>query len=201
MNKTLKYLPLSGLLVVATLMASPTRAEFSYISPDLKAQAPVMTVAGEPLSQATNKIIPSGFSLSYGPKVTGAEKIQWPANKPWPEALKKGLGSAGLQYDRKDTNIVITRIPPAPKPKHSWNVQRGQLLSQVLNDWGKVSKTRIQFLTDRDWPIASSFAFSGTFENATTSLLKALSSSDPAPIGELTNNRKLLLILNQGSKK
>lgn len=188
---------LFGLVFICFPLTNEVKAEFAYIAPDLQTLAPVMTIQGEPLSAAVRKIIPEGFTVTYGPDVSPKEKIQWNSGKPWPETLKNSLTSANLQFNRQGTRVHITKRPTESSIHRNWNVKKGQRLSGVLSEWGKKAKVRIKFLTDRDWPIEANFQFEGDFESATKSLLIALSSSNPAPIGELRNNRELLLILNR----
>lgn len=189
----------SALMTIA--IATPSHAEFSYIGPNLLAQVPVMSISGVGLEQGINEIIPEGFSVSYAPGVKKTENIQWSLDRrgrsgqAWPDTLAAALKPAGLQFTRSGTKILISNRPLEKSIRRNWSVKKGQKLSDILDSWGELAKVRVRFLTDRDWPIAADHHFVGDFEDVTRMLLEALSDSTPAPVGELTNNRQLLLIL------
>ncbi len=188
------FLPAIAVICTISLFGpSPANAEFRYIAPDLLASAPVMTISGQPLKTAVRKIIPDGFTVTYGPGVSSEEKIEWQNGKPWPQALKDALRPADLEYERKGTEIIISKLPPKKPAKqikniskkspatlsnnsqnnspnngpnnwpNNWTVKKGDKLSAVLNEWGKANKTKVRFLTDRDWLIEEDYRFIGSF--------------------------------------
>jgi hypothetical protein len=79
---------------------------------------------------------------------------------------------------------------PLPLPE-SWTAERGQGLRKVLDEWSHRSHVEFDWLSEYDYPLQASVAFTGSFENAVRSLLTGFEGAHPQPVAELHSNPNL----------
>lgn len=89
----------------------------------------------------------------------------------------------------------------APEAPAVWEVAGGSTLAQVLGEWGKQAEVEVVMLTDRTYEIASSHRFTGAFEEAVRALLFGLGDLAYAPIGQMTQDGRVLAIHHRAPKR
>lgn len=87
----------------------------------------------------------------------------------------------------------------APVP--IWEVAGGMTLEEVLGQWGEAAGVEVVMLTDRVYEIASSHRFTGEFDEAVRALLFGLGDLAYAPIGQLSNDGKVLAIHHRAPQR
>ena len=94
---------------------------------------------------------------------------------------------------------VDVSAPAAPAPQvaadaglpESWTAERGESLRKVLDGWSRRSRVEFDWLSEYDYPLEASVAFTGTFENAVRNLLSGFEGAHPQPVAELHSNANL----------
>ena len=86
-------------------------------------------------------------------------------------------------------------------PVPIWEVAGGMTLEEVLGQWGEEAGVEVVMLTDRVYEIASSHRFTGEFHEAVRALLFGLGDLAYAPIGQLSNDGRVLAIHHRGPKR
>jgi len=86
---------------------------------------------------------------------------------------------------------------------NTWNAHKGQMLRDVLMDWGRRANVDVSWQAEYDYPFQASVSVGGTFEDAIRSLLVGFQDADPRPVGYLYNNQKagqrVLVIQTRGN--
>ena len=88
-------------------------------------------------------------------------------------------------------------VEPAPAPAQVWEVAAGSTLSEVLREWGEQADVEVVVLTDRVYEIVSSHRWTGEFSDAVRVLLFGLGDLAYAPIGEMTEDGRVLVIYHR----
>ena len=86
-------------------------------------------------------------------------------------------------------------------PVPIWEVAGGMTLEEVLGRWGEEAGVEVVMLTDRVYEIASSHRFAGEFHEAVRALLFGLGDLAYAPIGQLSNDGRVLAIHHRGPER
>ena len=89
-------------------------------------------------------------------------------------------------------DVVVEADPP-----QVWEVSAGSTLSTVLRQWGERADVEVVMLTDRVYEIVSSHQFTGEFSDAVRVLLFGLGDLAYAPIGQMTEDGKVLAIYHR----
>ena len=117
--------------------------------------------------------------------------------RPVPEAgevaAAKGVGrDLPARADVAAAGESASRAPQsAPK---RWRVVGGSTLAAILADWGSRADVEVVMLTDREYRIESSHTFAGEFGDAIRALLSGLGHLPYAPVGELLDNGRTLVV-------
>jgi hypothetical protein len=122
---------------------------------------------------------------------------------------------ASLPYQAGREPRSLTLAPPQPSPPslpalpassevlfgnngvapvsvtESWTAERGENLRKVLEGWARRANVEFDWLSEYDYPLEASVAFSGTFENAVRGLLTGFEGAHPQPVAELHSNANL----------
>lgn len=100
-----------------------------------------------------------------------------------------------LTLEKLNTDSHITRTP-LPQ----WQGLKGSTLRVVLEQWTRQASIDLEWGTEFDYPLLTSFDISGTFEEALKKLLDAFSESNPRPYGRLHRNgaHSILVIQTRG---
>ena len=92
----------------------------------------------------------------------------------------------------REEDMVVE--PAAPQV---WEVAGGSTLSDVLREWGERADVEVVMLTDRVYEIVSSHRFTGGFSDAVRVLLFGLGDLAYAPIGQMTQDGRVLAIYHR----
>lgn len=99
---------------------------------------------------------------------------------------------------------VTAAVPAQNHMNQTWVAHKGQMLREVLMDWGRRANIDVSWQAEYDYPFQASVSVMGTFENATRSLLAGFQDADPKPVGYLYNNQtagqRVLVIQTRGNK-
>lgn len=81
-----------------------------------------------------------------------------------------------------------------------WQAIKGATLRQVLEQWTRQASVDLEWGTEFDYPLLTSFRAEGAFEDALKKLLDAFSESTPRPYGRLHRNggHSVLVIQTRG---
>ena len=82
-------------------------------------------------------------------------------------------------------------VPGSPMVTDSWTADRGETLRKVLEGWSRRANVEFDWLSEYDYPLEASVAFSGGFEGAVRSLLMGFENAHPQPVAELHSNSNL----------
>jgi hypothetical protein len=85
---------------------------------------------------------------------------------------------------------AMTVTTPA-SVSESWTADRGDMLRKVLEIWCRRSNVEFDWLSEYDYPLEASVAYSGTFESAVRNLLTGFENAHPQPVAELHSNAGL----------
>lgn len=108
-------------------------------------------------------------------------------------AAAKGVG--GDLPTRADVAAAEERVNRAPQSEQKrWRVVGGSTLAAILADWGSRADVEVVMLTDREYRIESSHTFAGEFGDAIRALLSGLGHLSYAPVGELLDNGRMLVV-------
>ena len=91
------------------------------------------------------------------------------------------------------SDVTRTTLP-------QWQALKGSTLRHVLEQWTGKARVDLEWGTEFDYPLLTSFDISGTFEEALKKLLDAFSESNPRPYGRLHRNgaHSVLVIQTRG---
>ena len=113
------------------------------------------------------------------------------------EVIEEALGGAVAEEEvvvaaaRGDAELEAEVVP-------IWAVAGGTTLEEILGQWGEEAGVEVVMLTDRVYEIASSHRFTGEFQEAVRALLFGLGGLAYAPIGQLSNDGRVLAIYHRG---
>jgi len=89
---------------------------------------------------------------------------------------------------------------PAPAPVHAaWVVREGESLQAVLRDWTEREGWKLVWNSEYSYQLSSSAKFDGDFIQATTELLKSMSTVRPLVTGSFYQGNKTLVVGNDSS--
>jgi len=149
---------------------------------------------------------------SYDKKRKGAEKIKpilpalsvpsLPKTKPinvFPDVKEIILPSSPTfqppipMNSNTGSDVTQTALP-------QWKALKGSTLRHILEQWTRQASVDLEWGTEFDYPLLTSFDISGTFEEALKKLLDAFSESNPRPYGRLHRNgaHSVLVIQTRG---
>lgn len=98
----------------------------------------------------------------------------------------------------------VTAAPMQANMNQTWVAHKGQMLRDVLMDWGRRANVDISWQAEYDYPFQASVSVMGTFENAVRGLLSGFQDADPKPVGYLYNNQtagqRVLVIQTRGNQ-
>jgi Toxin co-regulated pilus biosynthesis protein Q len=91
------------------------------------------------------------------------------------------------------SDVTQTALP-------QWQALKGSTLRHVLEQWTGKARVDLEWGTEFDYPLLTSFDISGTFEEALKKLLDTFSESNPRPYGRLHRNgaHSVLVIQTRG---
>lgn len=120
------------------------------------------------------------------------------------DAAAGGIGEAVREEVAADGVVVAAARGDAMREEAvapTWQVAGGTTLEEVLGQWGEVAGVEVVMLTDRVYEIASSHRFTGEFRDAVRALLFGLGGLAYAPIGQLSNDGRVLAIYHRGPER
>ena len=120
------------------------------------------------------------------------------------DAAAGGIGEAVREEVAADGVVVAAARGDAIREEAAaptWEVAGGTTLEEVLGQWGEVAGVEVVMLTDRVYEIASSHRFTGEFREAVRALLFGLGGLAYAPIGQLSNDGRVLAIYHRGPER
>ena len=82
-------------------------------------------------------------------------------------------------------------VPAVAMATDSWTAERGETLRKVLEGWSRRANVEFDWMSEYDYPLEASVAFSGGFEGAVRSLLTGFENAHPQPVAELHSNSNL----------
>lgn len=145
-----------------------------------------------PLSAASpassGPVSSSPLPVPVSPRATLNKKDPLPLTEETPKAAASPTPAAPAAHAQ------ATRESPAPEGVKSmtsesvWTARPGTTLRTVLAGWSRAAKVELDWVTPYDYPIANAFTFTGTFEQAVSSLLGTYSRETPRPRGRLYPN-------------
>ena len=103
----------------------------------------------------------------------------------------------------KEKGIPLIPLPQEREIKPNlpqWSADRGSSLREVLERWAREADVDLEWGTEFDYPLLTSFSAQGTFEEVLRKLLDAFSESSPRPYGRLHKNgsHRVLIIQTRG---
>ena len=153
------------------------------------------------LAAALARLVPEGIDILFDRRVDTSRIV---ASEH--AALEDLLIDTGLMARHDGERIVFypagidtDAIEPEPlgEPVLRWRVGAGEMLSTIFERWGSRRSVDMVWLTDRRWRIDEDHVFTGTFSEAVRALLFALSHLPHAPVGELSDDGRTLVILHR----
>lgn len=114
-------------------------------------------------------------------------------SKKKPSNISPNIQTLTLAKPNTDSDVTRTPLP-------QWKALKGSTLRHVLEQWAQQASVDLEWGTEFDYPLLTSFDIWGTFEEALKKLLDAFSESNPCPYGRLHRNgtHSVLVIQTRG---
>lgn len=138
------------------------------------------------MRDALMQIIPSQYQI-YNDGVSMDSLVTWAGDKDWTKPLHDVVRQAGISavVNWEERSITLTNAVSdamarrAGVPQGSWSILRADaFLSKTLVRWGKAAGWQVSWDASNDFPVTVEANFSGSFEDAVTHVVNAISGTD-----------------------
>ena len=114
-----------------------------------------------------------------------------------------GTGSGLQTAEERRSDAPVSRdavsSDAGPAEDVTWRVEPGESLRTVLARWGGRAGVEVLMLTDRRYALGAGRIYRGSFPDAVTALLAALSHLPAAPAGELSADGRRLAVTHSSA--
>jgi hypothetical protein len=99
------------------------------------------------------------------------------------------LPPSGAQMEVVHTPFDVSAQRIVGAPIELWTANKGTMLKDVLDTWGRKANVEISWQAEYDYPLQATVSLTGSFEEAVRKLLEGFQEAQPQPIGYLYNNQ------------
>jgi len=192
--------------VMAAVMAavSPvSQAGFGYVPASERPASAVFREDPLALAQVAARLVPAGATLRWDRRVDAEQRVR-EVYTYW-ETL---LFDRGLTWSRYGDEV---HVRPAGMPAGEvelvtvgagvadWRVSKDETLDAVLARWSARIGVAFVRLTDRSYRLDEPRSFRGTYAEAVSRLMTALSGADRAPAAALEGDGKTLVVRHRAA--
>lgn len=108
-----------------------------------------------------------------------------PPAKDKPSSVNYLVPPAGAQPSMNPVPLSEEQMPVA----QSWTAEKGRLLKDVIEDWGRKAGVDVSWQAEYDYPLQASVSFMGSFEEAVRGILVGFQEAQPQPVAYLYNSQ------------